>query len=225
MRLILWDIDQTLLDLTGQGSRWYANALRAVTGAELTHTPEFAGSTERAITTGVLRENGVPPSDELVERMFAALIEEVTAEADRLAELGVALPGTHEVLAALAEEQAVQSLVTGNLRPVAEHKLGAFGLGEHIDISLGGFGDLSTERADLVAAAIRNATHAHGEPDRIVVLGDSPADIAAAHANGVLAVGVATGKFGAAELADADHVLTDLSATEQVVHGLTRGFG
>lgn len=226
MRLILWDIDQTLLDLRGRAAGWYRHALHTVTGTELVHEPVFAGRTERFIATSVLRKHGLAPSEALIERMFAALTEAVAADAPMLHEHGRALPGAHEALAAVAARRdAVQTLVTGNLRPVAEYKLAAFGLDKHANTALGGFGDRSAERADVVAGAIENVTRVHGAPERIVVFGDSPADLAAAHANGAMAVGVTTGLYDAEALARADTVLPDLADTALVVGELTTESG
>jgi phosphoglycolate phosphatase len=227
-KLVLWDVDLTLVDLRGLGASWYSQALREVASTELTEFPSFPGRTERAITKELLRVHGVEPSDEIVSRMFEALVEIAGAESGSLAERGHALPGTHEVLAALREEPAVvQSLITGNLAPVARHKLAAFGLDEHLDLAIGGYGQLSEQRADLVAAAIGNAADKHGvafADDAVIVVGDTPADIEGARAHRALAVGVATGRNSAGELRDAgaDLVFDDLSDTGEVVQAFLR---
>lgn len=226
MRLILWDIDQTLLDLRGRAAGWYRHALYTVTGTELVHEPVFAGRTERFIATSVLREHGISPSETRIERMFTALVDAVAAEAHTLHQRGRALPGAHEALTAVAAgRDAVQTLVTGNLQRVAEYKLAAFGLDEHANTPLGGFGDRSADRADVVAAAIDNVTRVYGVPEPVVVFGDSPADLTAAHANGAVAVGVTTGFYDAEALAAADTVLPDLADTARVLEQLTDGRG
>lgn len=220
---MLWDVDLTLVDLRGLGAAWYRRALWDVAGTELTEFPSFPGRTERSITSELLRSHGVEPTDEIVDRMFEALVEISDEASGSITGHGHALPGTHELLAALRERPAVvQSLITGNLGPVARHKLAAFGLDEHVELDIGGYGQLSEQRSDLVAAAVRNAEAKHRvafAADSVYVVGDTPADIEGARAHGAVAVGVATGRNSAAELreAGADLVFDDLSDTADVL--------
>ncbi|WP_246258441.1 HAD family hydrolase [Amycolatopsis anabasis] len=222
-RLVLWDIDLTLVDLRGLGGAWYTSALASVTGATLTELPSFPGRTEKAITTELLTAHGIEPTDELIEKIWAEL-EALSLQAlPTLADYGHALPGAAAALSTMAgREDVVQSLVTGNLPEVARHKLSAFGLHEHIDFEIGGYGTLSTHRPDLVAFARARAAERHGTrfaPDAVVVIGDTPHDIEAGLHHGAVAVGVATGKHSEAELRDsgAHTVLPDLSDTSAVL--------
>lgn len=116
----------------------------------------------------------------------------------------------------------VQSLLTGNLRPLAEVKLGPFDLIRHLDLDAGAYGDAHEERAELVPLARRNAARSYGpglDGSATVLVGDTPLDVAAALATGARAVGVATGRFTAQQLAaaGAHAVLPDLADTGRVL--------
>ncbi|MCF6428614.1 HAD family hydrolase [Amycolatopsis tucumanensis] len=222
-RLVLWDIDQTLIDLRGAGRGWYRQVLEEVTGVSMTAMPDFFGRTERAITAEVLTLHGIEPTEELIQRMWAALTAVSELALPELAKRGLALPGAATALAGVAAAGgAVQSLVTGNLREIAWHKLSAFGLHTHLDFEIGGYGNLSAHRPDLVAYAVDRAHATLGrpfEPASVIVVGDTPHDIDAAREHGAIAVGVATGRFDAAALreAGAQVVLRDLSDTKLVL--------
>jgi len=225
--LVLWDVDLTLVDLSGVGHSWYDQALSEVTGRSLQELPCCAGRTEQWITTEVLTSHGVEASPAMIRRMWDRLIAVAAAAGETLSASGRALPGADRALAALAERSdVVQSLVTGNLAEIARHKLAAFELDEHIDFEIGGYGSLSALRDELVEHAIARATDKHGlAPESIVVIGDSPHDVTAARRHGATAVGVTTGRSTAAELYDsgADDVLRDLSDTSEVMDTLVAG--
>lgn len=220
---MLWDIDLTLVDYSGVGRRWYADALATVAGVPARTLPSFAGRTERSLTREFLAAHGFESSDDRVERFFAVLTSLAEQDRPSLPSLGRALTGAPEILAELAtSDDVVQSLVTGNLPVVAGYKLEAFDLHHHIDFEIGGYGSLSEHRHDLVAAAITQASAKHGPFDTVVVVGDTPDDVAAGLHHGATTVAVATGRFTARELAEsgAHVVLTDLSDTPAVVQAL-----
>ena len=107
-----------------------------------------------------------------------------------------ALPGAAAAIAALAAAGARQSVLTGNIRPLAELKLAAAGLGEHLDLDVGAYGDAHEVRAELVTVARRAARAAYGADfggRSTVLVGDTPLDVEAALASGARVVGVATG--------------------------------
>lgn len=222
-RLLLWDIDLTLVDLRGLGRGWYTEALATVTGLALREMPALQGRTERAITADVLTAHGLEPTEELTRQMWDALVEVCTRTRESFATRGRALPGAADALAAVARHDgAVQSLVTGNLREIAELKLTAFDLHRHIDLDIGGYGSLSAHRPDLVAHAVDNATDKHGTafpPETVVVVGDTPDDVAAARHHGAVAIAVATGHHSTRQLRDAGAhvVLDDLAHTDAVL--------
>lgn len=112
----------------------------------------------------------------------------------------------------------VQSLLTGNIRALAEVKLGALGLTDHLDLAVGAYGDTSEVRAELVQVARERAALAYDcefDGAATVLVGDTPRDVEAALATGARSVGVATGSYTATELAaaGAHAVLHDLTDT------------
>jgi phosphoglycolate phosphatase-like HAD superfamily hydrolase len=124
----------------------------------------------------------------------------------------------------------VQSLLTGNIRALAEVKLGALGLTDHLDFAIGAYGDAHEVRSELVGPARRRATLAYGRDfsrEATVLVGDTPLDIEAALLTGARAVGVATGGFSVADLvsAGAHAVLPDLTDTGHVLSAIMDGSG
>ncbi|MEU6642253.1 haloacid dehalogenase-like hydrolase [Saccharomonospora sp. NPDC046836] len=225
-RLVLWDIDLTLVDLRGLGGRWYADALATVAGVALRDLPSFPGRTERAISMELLATHGIEPTEDRIRAVWQELVRLSSAARPALTGYGHALPGAAAVLSALAgQDGVVQSLVTGNLPEIAEHKLSAFDLHTHIDFGIGGYGSLSAHRPDLVAHAVALAARKHDHafaPESVIVIGDTPHDVEAARAHGAVAVGVATGRHSEHELqaSGANVVFGDLSDTGAVLGAL-----
>ncbi|MGH3763260.1 HAD family hydrolase [Actinophytocola sp.] len=226
--LVLWDIDLTLVDYTGLGRKWYSEALANVVDKELAHLPEFPGRTERSLARELLKAHGVRHDDEQVERVLTELEAIGLATRPSLPSLGRVLDGAAEILGALESRGGVvQSLVTGNLPNLAVYKLAAFDLDRHVDLEIGGYGSLSDHRHDLVEAAMAQASAKHGvtfTASSVVVIGDTPMDVAAGRHHGTVTVGVATGRHSVDQLADAgaDAVLSDLTDTPAVLAALLR---
>jgi len=242
---VLWDVDHTLVSISRVGNDIYDLAFTEMFGRPMPDISavSMAGRTERAIALDVLTVAGVPDPGAQIDAFQQ--IQEVRAAslAGRVREFGRVLPGVPEALAAVAAGltgvRVVQSLLTGNLRAMAEVKLGALGLlddGSPLDLDAGAYGAESEIRADLVPVARRNAAARYGTRSRgarpgaaqpggtdfggtsTVLVGDTPLDIEAALNTGARAVGVATGRYSAAELAaaGAHAVLPDLADTAQV---------
>ncbi len=220
--LILFDIDGTLLRA---GEPVHAAsvtaACRELFGVEGDlRRVDLAGRTDRRILQSLLAAYGIPP-EESEPRLPAAfafmeayVARHLTASiADRV------LPGVADALAALAEHDLALGLVTGNLPGIARTKLSRAGIWEPFAAEgggIGGFGDVSIERADLVRAALAAAGRALGRPvpaASAVIVGDTPHDIDCGRACAARTVGVATGRFDAARLREcgADLVLDDLT--------------
>jgi phosphoglycolate phosphatase len=219
--LLLWDIDHTLLSVSGVGREIYSQAFERVFGRPLVHMADMSGRTEYGITRDTLALNGVEPNhpghpDRSAEAFYAALSGAALALADRMRDEGRTLPGAREALAALADDGTVQSVVTGNLPDIAVAKLKAFDLDGFLDLEVGGYGDIARDRAVLVRLAIELAQEKYDvafSPENTVVIGDTTHDVKGALDNGVLAVGVATGVAGLDDLhaAGAHLVLPDLA--------------
>jgi phosphoglycolate phosphatase len=243
-RLVLWDVDHTLLIAGGLSTHLYGLVFAELFGRPLPQVAPMAGRTDRAIIVETLTLAGVADPRSHVPAFIAALTREAPAFGERVRARGQVLPGVPEALAALAAVDVAdggvgrvwQSVLTGNIRPLAEVKLGALGLGAPLDLAIGAYGDMDEVRAELVGVARERARVAglseaggfggeggFGEAEGFggegtVLVGDTPLDVAAALATGARAVAVATGDFTEAELAaaGAHAVLPDLRDTERV---------
>jgi phosphoglycolate phosphatase len=224
--LVLWDVDYTLLSAGGLGNRLYEAVFKDLFGRELTAVAPKAGRTDRAILLDTLALSGVAEPRAHVDD-FLALLARRSAGVDGSAQAYVrALPGAAAAIATLASAGARQSVLTGNIRPLATAKLAAARLGEHLDLDVGAYGDVHEVRAELVPVARRAARAAYGtsfDGQATVLIGDTPLDVAAALKTGARAVGVATGSFPAADLmaAGAHTVLPDLTDTSLVLAAVT----
>jgi phosphoglycolate phosphatase len=215
--LVLWDVDGTLVDAGGLGTRMYEDVFRAMFGRELTTVAPKAGRTDRAIIADTLALAGLPDASRHVDPFLTALTEYVAALDGAAAFAVRALPGAADALAAL-HGRAYQSVLTGNVRPLAELKLRAAGLGGPLDFGAGAYGDAHEVRAELVGVARRAAKAVYGsdfDGPATILIGDTPLDVAAALASGARVVGVATGSYSADDLAAAGAhvVLPDLRDT------------
>ncbi|HEX5114560.1 MAG TPA: haloacid dehalogenase-like hydrolase [Pseudonocardiaceae bacterium] len=221
--LVLWDIDLTLLDLRRMGGRWYRQAILELTGTEAGTMPAFAGRTDRWIARELLSGAGVDPTDEMIDRLHDTVTRIADKDRQRVADVGVVLPGVADVLREIAGRgDVVQTLVTGNLRSIAAIKVAAFDLDDYLDLAIGGYGEVSEERSALVAEAVAGAGRRHGTRftgDAVVVVGDTPHDVHAALAHDARAIAVATGTFEADALAaaGAHEVLPDLGDIERAL--------
>jgi len=237
---VLWDVDYTLLDSGGTGQELYQIAFLEMFGRDMPQPGSMAGRTDRAIAVEVLTLAGVPEPRRQVDAFHALMAARAPGLAHVARERVRALPGAEQAVAALADGQAgrgrgpggrpgaggrgqtVQSLLTGNIRPLAEVKLGALALAGHLDLDAGAYGEAHEVRAELVPVARHNAELAYGGDfggQATVLVGDTPFDVGAALATGARAVGVATGGFSVAELAacGAHAVLPDLADTDRVL--------
>jgi phosphoglycolate phosphatase-like HAD superfamily hydrolase len=175
-----------------------------------------AGRTDRAIARLVLRGKGL--EGEAVDRGMPSWMEQASARHARLMAdfpAPVAAPDADDVAVALAHRGVELALVTGNLEPIGRAKVAAAGLGHHFGPG-GGFGGDSEERADLVRVARTRAAAEHADAD-VVVVGDTPRDIAAARAAGVRVLAVTTGAHDAHALRGADQVVPDLATAAEIL--------
>jgi len=221
--LVLWDIDGTLVDSAKLGRDAFLVAFERVTGAPPAQLVPFAGRTDLEIAADLLEQSGIAPDEEMVDAFEDALAEAMAELADEVRRRGRAYPGAKESLERLARETGVvQGLLTGNIPANARVKLGAVGLDGLVDFDIGGYGSDHRVRSELVAIACGRAERKLGVPvphERAVLVGDTPLDVAAAHAAGARAIGVATGPFSEQDLEEtgAEAVLPDLRDVERLV--------
>jgi phosphoglycolate phosphatase len=226
-RLVLWDIDHTLVDTRGVGRELSAEAFLDATGVVMLQQAAVDGVTEPVIFRETARMHQLETGRAEFEAFARALTARHVARSSELAERGCALPGAAEALSALARRAGVvQTTVTGNVRGAAQVKLAAFGLDRHLDLAVGAYGEDDEERAGLVRIAVDRAAVKYGAMplSDAVLIGDTPADAEAGTSCGVFTIAVASGRTPAADLrvAGADVVLDDLTDTGAVVEHVLR---
>ena len=216
-KLVLFDIDGTLVLTGGAGLRAMNRACEETVGhAEGLAGIPLAGRTDRTILSDVVRRVGRELDGNLLaqlrERYLSHLAEEIEHRGQGVK--GV-MPGVRDLLDMLSERDDVfVGLLTGNFEAGAKIKLEHFDLWRYF--RCGAFADDSADRNALVPFALDRARGC-GLPDlgaeHILVVGDTPHDVACARAVGAVAVGVATGGFTVHQLKEtgADVVFEDLS--------------
>jgi phosphoglycolate phosphatase-like HAD superfamily hydrolase len=226
-KLVLWDIDHTLIETRGVGGCLARAAFEQITGKQPEEMAEATGNTERVILAETLRTHDIEPTDAYQERYALALPEQYRQHIDALKQTGRAIPGAAEAVAALHRVPGIiQTVLTGNYRAVAAIKLTAFDLDDLLDLEVGAYADDGADRAALVPVAQQRA----GEKYRrrftranTIVIGDTTHDVAAAHAGGADVIAVANGNHDLEQLraAGADTVLEDLTDTAALVAAVT----
>jgi phosphoglycolate phosphatase len=228
-RLVLWDVDGTLVQYGGLGWEAFGDAFVALFGrAPLATGPtiQLAGRTDPEIALEFLAMHDIQDGERRLEEFHTALEKALATKAAAMQERGRALPGAEEALAAVQRQPGVaQSLLTGNLRGNAVLKLATLGLDRYVDFDIGAYGSDHRERPRLVAVARAKAKARYGvelEPRATVVIGDTPLDVAAGLAGGARIVAVASGRYdvGTLRAAGADAVFEDLRDTEAVLHAI-----
>jgi phosphoglycolate phosphatase-like HAD superfamily hydrolase len=230
-RLVLWDIDGTLVHGGTSGTTGVAAAYRDVTGQDLAVPMIFEGQTDLGIFRSLIERSGLVADDAVLARVPAAMTAAFGGLADELARTGYAMPGAAAAIAHVGDHVpgVRQSVLTGNVRPNAELKLRTFGLADAIDFEIGAYGADAELRHDLVPVAVARANAKYAAayaPTDVVLVGDTPRDVAAALAHGAHVIGVATGGFDAGRLhAEGAHAvladLTDLDALRAAFGALT----
>lgn len=215
MRLILFDIDGTILKCGKQVKRIFSSSLLEVFGqtGDL-EGYSFSGKIDTQIVLELQGEAGVPRAQ--IEEKLPLFKEVYFARLER--DLDVAemlqLPAVPELLDTLeARSSVVLGLLTGNWEEGARVKLSRFELNRFFPF--GAFGDGQLERSGLPPVALERAKEHTGRefrPEETVIVGDSVLDIVAARAHGIASVGVATGWTPAKSLeeAGADWVIPSL---------------
>lgn len=222
-RLVLWNIDLTLVDVAKVIRPAFAEAFKSVTGRRLVQLPQMAGRTEREFFFDAMARNGVSlavgdDSERFVSPFSSEFASALAARRDQLVVEGMLLPGAAEALATVSQaDGVVQSVLTGSSRPNAAVKLRAFRLDRYVDMTVGGFAgsdpypkgallELARQRAEE-----RYKTRFSGKAT--VYIADSPRDVHAAKIADAYSVAVASGRSTSAELraSGADTVIGDLT--------------
>jgi len=216
-KLLLFDIDGTLILTGGAGARGMTRAFETVFEVrDAFDGIAMAGRTDPQIMADALERAGIQADDARLGRFrseYRRLLAEELAGPAALRKL--IMPGVRALLDALAPRRDIfLALLTGNYSEAARIKLGHFGLWEYF--RCGAFGEDARERSGLVGVAVARAQslgHPGGGPHDVLVVGDTPLDVACARAAGVRPIAVATGGYGADVLqaSGAEAVLEDLT--------------
>jgi len=219
-RLLLWDIDATLITTGGAGDK----ALKRVIAQRYRvqddlHDIEIAGRTDTGIARSILQKYDVEPTPSNV----AVFLDEYVGHLSELLSQvkGHVLPGVAEILKRMhTRPDRVLALLTGNLRRGAKLKLQHYGLWDYFEF--GAFADDHHDRNELGAFACARAKEKHREDfvgASIDVIGDTGHDIACGKIFGSRTIAVATGSWPRERLAThkPDFLFDDLSGIDEVI--------
>ena len=191
----LFDIDSTLLHAHGGvHSDAFSSSVEEVMGRPLSIAGiPLHGSTDTAILRDAFRHSSIP--DEIwqprLEEILQRMRETVLARREKMSV--TVLPGVLAMLAYLKSRGKTLGVATGNLEQIGWLKIEIAGLRDFF--RFGGFSDRHAARADMIAHALAAGRLLTGENATVCVIGDTPLDIAAARANGLPTIAVATGIF------------------------------
>jgi phosphoglycolate phosphatase len=224
-RLVLWDIDRTLVFAGGVDKAVWLDVCTELADRPVTKLGQTSGRTEPQILREAFLLAGLDDAeaDRLLPKALRLEAERLATRYQELVAKGHAMPGAADALAALAAiPGVVQSVLTGNVAPNAALKLVAFGLDRFINFEVGAYGSDDSDRPALVRLARQRTKARLGvdvDPSTTVIVGDSLRDVQAGQVGGARVVAVATGRTDAAMLAGAGAqvVLADLTDTDAVV--------
>lgn len=232
-RLLLFDIDGTLLYAPGAGRAAFAQAFQEAFGWEqgVEHI-NFYGATDLNVFRGICTERGVESTPEMERAFFDRLAPALEA---RLKERPpILFPNIGNLLRILNVDATPSSrpdegenatgasrlcwklgLVTGNIEATAWAKLRYAGIDHYF--SFGGFGCTHADRAEIARLALKASGVEN--PEKVFLIGDTPNDINAAKVNGFVSIAVATGGFDfqTLEKSGADFVFEDLTDTDRLL--------
>jgi phosphoglycolate phosphatase-like HAD superfamily hydrolase len=227
-RILLFDIDGTLLSMGGAAREAFTQALTEASGRQVrSEGTAFVGKTDPQIARELLTGHGVngadlEPATRETIRLYLRYFER-DLPAAREARL---LPGVAALLAALAGRPGMRTaLLTGNVEAGARLKLGYFGIAGRFDFDLSAFGSDDADRYRLPAIALdkaRRRIDASIDGRQLVIIGDSEHDVLCGRSVGARSVAVATGWTPAAVLRalGPDHLLADFADTDAVLAAL-----
>ncbi|MBV9657909.1 MAG: HAD hydrolase-like protein [Verrucomicrobia bacterium] len=220
MKLLLFDIDGTLLTTGGAGEHGFGQAFQDAFGiADDLSTIDFAGATDSAIAGMLFEKHCLEPTPARHEHFRTTYLPHLGKNLARFQ--GRVMPGVRDWLPDLAARPgAVLGLLTGNFSTAAQLKLTHYGLFDYFPF--GAFADDSPHRDALGPIALGRARRIHGveafaDPARdVLIIGDTPRDIACARACGARMLAVATGKHNRASLSahGPDFLADDLTCAE-----------
>jgi len=222
MKIILFDIDGTLMLSGGAGLRAMNEAFLRVYGKkDALLNVKLAGRTDTSIIEDALTATGIPFENEKFEYYKSVYYDLLEKEILQPSTEKRIMPGIKELLPLLEEHKGVyMGLLTGNWEKSGRIKIGHFGLNEYF--SFGAFANDSGVRNDLLPFAIKRFIEKYDvvpKPDEVYVIGDTPADINCAKPHGAYSVAVGAAFYTVEQLKEynPDYLFADLSDTERVM--------
>lgn len=227
MKLVLFDIDGTILSTEGAGRRAMEGALKEAFGTSGPSGYRYDGKTDIQIVRELMRATGMDDSE--IDARLPVVLEDYLRRLDReLANRSLRLvlfEGVLQLLESIeARSDRVLGLLTGNLAGGAERKLRAVGI-DPARFRIGAFGSDHERRSELPGVALERWRTTHGlrpAGDRLVIIGDTPADIECGRGVGARAIAVATGHYSVEDLAAhaPSAVFPDLRDTDAVMRAI-----
>jgi phosphoglycolate phosphatase len=225
-RLILFDIDETMISSDGAGRRAISRVLHQHYKVAPHHMNiVMSGKTDPQILTEILTASDLPSHEIpaaipiVIERYLDILQEEIAAS-----KYYIVHDGVHQLLEAITNHpQMYLGLLTGNVERGARMKLAHFDLNKHFD--MGAYGSDSANRLDLPAVAVERAEKLFNiqfKPDEIVIIGDSINDVLCAKGYGAKCIAVNTGKTSWQELEQShpEYLFQSLANTHEVMDAI-----
>ena len=223
---MLWDIDSTLI--MAEACRAHIAAVYAAMRTEY-GVPDpaaaglrFSGMTDLGIARDILSALSYPP--DLFPGRSADFCREAARQHAALCPddlTGFVFPGIPQLLTGLSARQDVRlGLLTGNIQEIALLKLARAGLAPFFDPGVGAFGCDAADRLALAPIARARAGDGAGPHprERTLIIGDTPRDVACAHADGIRCVAVTTGRYDAGQLAAADLIAVDTAQLAAILN-------
>ncbi|HUY06963.1 MAG TPA: HAD family hydrolase [Acidimicrobiales bacterium] len=226
-QLVLWDIDGTLVHAGDVAGVIFGQTIERITGLRPIGHVRMSGKTDPQITREYLQMMGIEDIEPPLHEILQALPGDLARQRSLIREQGRVLPGVCEALDAVdAIGEIEQTLLTGNLEENARIKLEVFGLDRRFDFAVGAFGSDHIERTRLVPVVLERFWRLRQRkisPHEVLVIGDSPNDLACARAGGTRCLLVATGRSSFDELSglEPDFVMEDLKDTSAFVQALS----
>lgn len=221
-RLLLFDIDGTLVDTGGAGMAALVDATRETFGDDGPKL-DLAGATDSGLLKNIYRSFSREEDAETTARFFDLYLARLERNLADPCFGGRALEGVSEILSEVAAARVGKGLLTGNTAAGAEVKMRHYGMDHHF--LFGAYGDDHHDRNELGPIALRRALQTLKQefaPQEVIVIGDTPKDIWCAQAFGARSICVATGSFTAEQLRaeGADLVFEDFSDIDPVLSAL-----
>ncbi len=226
--IVLFDIDGTLVSTGGLAREAMQQAVREHYGDAVTFAFSFGGMTDLSIMRRGLQAQELPFERPRVDAALRRYVELLSRSLDGAPLHHRCYDHALQIVTAVAETPGVAAGIgTGNIEPGARLKLAPLGFNPLL--RFGGFGEDGEARADLIAAGATRGADVLGCPLHdcaLIIVGDTPHDVTAAHANGGICIAVATGTASRAQLvaAGADVVFDNLGQAgvlEAILGGAT----